>query len=131
QPEHAEDEQVVLPVRLDLRALRHVEHVLQGQRMEMKLLAEARQHLRLPEAVHVDPRYARPPEPLEALLRRLRLVLGQALRGVVHDRDPHRRAPRGRRPASRPASSDSTCWRSWWAAARLSRATKRAPWTRR
>jgi len=52
--------------------------------MEMKLLAEPRQHLRLPEAstlIHVTP--GRPT--LQALLPPFRLVLGQALRSVVHD----------------------------------------------
>ena len=53
--DHFTNDEIVIGVVFDLWPLRGIEHILQGQRMDIELLPEFAQQLDIAQAVHVYP----------------------------------------------------------------------------
>jgi hypothetical protein len=101
QPEHPENDQVVVGVGLHLGALRDIEDVLHRERVEVQALAEPGHDLGLAEAVDIDPRDAGLVEKGDALVERHAVALDDVRRVVAHHADVRGLAPLRRRKRAR------------------------------
>ena len=101
QPEHPQNDQVVVGVGLHLGALRDIEDVLHRERVEVQALAEPGHDLGLAEAVDIDPRDAGLVEKGDALVERHALALDDVRRVVAHHADLRGLAPLRRRKRAR------------------------------
>ena len=52
------DEELVVLIILDLGPLRNVEHILERERMELKVSPQGLDHLDIPQAIHIEPEHA-------------------------------------------------------------------------